>query len=217
MKNVFFMAALCLFGSICKTNAQEQTKKNNIQFQAERFYITKFFENSGFENLPPVYLGTGGLSYQRTFNRHWSVRIGYNGLWKSDRSKWISTEEAPFYKRDTIERLTSRRGWKFADLEAEYYKSFKRHKFSIGAGLSYSQTNNSYLERQSIKGPDGQYRRENTYFRKTESYWGAVFGLHYDYRFWNNRISAGADFKIRVYNNVPHPYDVYGLHVGYNF
>lgn len=50
-----------------------------------------------------------------------------------------------------------------------------------------------------------------------ESFFGAKFGVQYDYSFWKDRISLGANFTSRVYSKDFPAFIQYGIVAGYNF
>lgn len=151
MKQLFIISIIILFAQYGQAQEKKtaKLKKNNIQFQADRFYYTKSTDTRFF-NSRGAYSGSRGLSYMRRLNTNWSVRIGYNGIWHTELSKFAQTYETSLVDSNSVGKQFSRGEWKFADLEAAYSKNWKQHHFSISAGPSFTQTRNSYVEHLSI-------------------------------------------------------------------
>ena len=209
---------LFILGSIShQCTAQEKKvvkiKQNNIHFQADRFYFTNATDTRYFNKLP-AFAGTRGITYKRLLSPEWNVRIGYHSLWNTGISKRAKTFETSLADTpNSIGKLFSRSKFQFAEIEVGYTKKWRQHSLTIGAGPSFTQTKNDYITKLIIYYDVVILDTKS----KTEQYLGAVFGLHYDFQFWKDRISVGADFKLRMYQNIPFMYDVYGLHAGYNF
>jgi len=118
--------------------------------------------------------------------------------------------------------LVSRNNYHFFDAGLGYRYSFSaKHKLTGKIGLSYAYGTNVYLTKMTVSPYPNQAWSEvipeTTYRSAHEGYWGAVAGLSYDYTFWENRLSAGADIHFRYYSGRMPGFMDYGLHVGYNF
>src|SRR5690606_28441289 len=99
---------------------------------------------------------------------------------------------------------------------------FKKHRHSVSTtmSLSYAYGVNTILtDFKWIGDPNTSAEAQFRYSTETRKaqYFGGVTGFRYDYRFWKERINAGANFSARYYFG-DFPFQLnYGLQLGYNF
>jgi hypothetical protein len=210
-----------------------RTKKeyrNTVRLSMANFSIlgiTKFNLNMG----PPPYwdyiANQFGLNYEHKIDNCISVAIGYSE-WNinSSRSDSHPTAYTSFlYSRryikgsrniDDIGALRHRYGYKMIDAAASYrYDKFRRHKFTGGAGISYTWGTNYYLTHRFFSA----YENDYVYYTRKESegYAGAIIPVRYDFLFLRNRFATGVQGTARKYFGLQSWQIDYGIHLGVNF
>lgn len=207
----FLVAIFIAIPSIAQKELKKpRIKKNTLAVHYDQFYFKPLYRR--------IHWSTFGISYTRRIFKKYSLSLSWNKYRYTDGIKSASTGELIWRDKSVEGKLESRGLWRFAEMEFDYlYPFLNNHQLSIGIGPSFTQTENSYVERTSVIYLPQPHFLSTTYYYKTEQYWGVLLAAHYNYRFWKDRITAGLDFRLRFYKNIPFKYDVYGIHVGYNF
>ena len=112
--------------------------------------------------------------------------------------------------------LRFRYAYKMIDVAAVYtYDRFKRHHFSVGAGLSYTWGTNFYVYSKQFN----VHNNFEEYIMRTkkEGYAGLLIPVSYDFLFFKERMRMGIQANARKYFGLYSFQIDYGLHVGLNF
>lgn len=180
-----------------------------------------------------------GIKYQYRFLKSFSAFAAYSLTSNQHQFYHFGNWSAAVFsveKQGSFDLIKSKYGWYYSDphgilserwgyhffdagLNYEYTKLGKSH-ISAELGLTFAYGQNIYITKLvwAPPMPDGSGDVELGGMRaEHEGYWGAVGGLNYDYLFWENRISAGADIHFRYYESSMPSFMNYGLHVGYHF
>lgn len=184
------------------------------------------------------------VSYSRKIEERFHLHTQYT---RGPLSGSLSAVRNLSMSRQSVGKLTTHYEFNYFDIGGKYqlYK-IKSHDFSITGALSLAHGRNEYLTHVVWSEPEpgepyGHPFHAN-YATKKETYFGALAGLRYDYRFWNNRINIGLYLSARCYfgkknaklenpypgTQVPDPnipggrhsfpfQGNHGIHVGYNF
>ncbi|MDX5442730.1 MAG: hypothetical protein LPJ89_02985, partial [Hymenobacteraceae bacterium] len=193
--------------------AQEKQNSLKVHFIGD-FTPAAHYNTFSFDNF--------GICYERFLNRKFGVGVKY--------SFWLSAENAEKlngvgYNSISENRYTEkgsllRDEYRFLDVFASYrYSISSKHVIGVKAGPSVAYGTNTYTKRVYPYGnfefPDCIIYVEQE--RSRQAYVGGAAEISYDYQFWHNRLSVGADAGSRFYNKgFPLQFN-YGLHAGFNF
>jgi len=218
--------------------------RSTVQLHTGSYYIFGYDRESmpsssskGIQNNYKNAVALLGIQYQYRLDKNLSVFADYTitthqpdfidlnrtspfATYRFDLNPVLEVNNGRF--EDAGGLLVSRGNYHFFDAGLGYQYVFSgKHKLTGNLGLSYAYGTNIYLTKMIVSPyPDQAWSEvipETTYRSAHEGYWGAVAGLRYDYAFWENRLSAGADVHFRYYSGRMPGFMNYGLHVGYNF
>lgn len=241
MKNKIFLLALMTAFTLpvfaqTKSSVKLHTGGYYI-FGYDRLYSNQFSSSSGVQDNEKNAVALLGIQYQYQLDKNLSVFADYtmttnqpdfidiNGTsrfanYRYDVSPFLNANNGRFEDADGL--LVSRGNYHFFDAGMSYQYAFSaKHKLTGNLGLSYAYGYNVYLTKMIVSPYPGhpwdEVLPELGYRGAHEGYWGAVAGLSYDYAFWKNRLTAGADVQFRYYEGSMPGFMNYGLHLGYNF
>lgn len=101
------------------------------------------------------------------------------------------------------------------DLVGMYrFSSFRRHRLDIGAGLSYAWGRNCYVG-TAIQGAPWEFLLHT--YTKNVGYFGYLGVASYNYQLFDDKMSVGADLKLRKYRGIYSSEVDYCFHISYNF
>ena len=154
-----------------------------------------------------------GIYYERLIKKHWIAGGGY-GQWNTIDRIAIFTEREAFLK----DKITFRNDYKMLDIYAGYRIDIaKRHKVSGCIGYSYTEGHNTILDSMVIIYGSFTHGMGYIHNEYKVGYHGFMSMVNYDYTLFRNRLSVGADLKIRAYRRIYAGQLLYGAHIRVNF
>lgn len=242
MKNkILFLGLMMASTLFMPTLAQN---RSSVQLHTGGYYIFGYeregMPSSSSKGIQDNYknaVALLGIQYQYRFDKNLLIFANYtmtsnqpdfinsNGTarfatYRHDLSPLLEVTGGRFEDANGI--LIFRGNYHFFDAGLGYQYSLSgKHKLTGNLGLSYAYGYNFYLTKMIISPypgePWSEVIPESAYRSAHEGYWGAVAGLSYNYVFWKDRLSAGADIHFRYYErNMPF-FMNYGMHMSYNF
>lgn len=230
-----FLFALIFIGSNSTVHAKadsvdskKREYRNTVMLSIANFSIVGFtpFDRTVITSYIANQLG---VNLEHRVNNSFGYSLGYHEWNLNPFFDKIEYHPEPFtsylyYRQyikgsrniDDIGSLRHRYGYKMIDATANCrYDKFRRHKFSTGAGVSYTWGTNYYLTHRyySVIVNDFMY-----YVRKeSEGYAGAIIPLRYDLLFLRNRFATGVQGTARKYFGLQSWQIDYGIHLSVNF
>jgi hypothetical protein len=200
-----------------ETNNLDKEKKNSLSIGSNYFR----FLNVAFQGMLPFPVTQ--FSYTRQLNPHFAIKANY-AFWRKDltkSSRFSGVNYASVFNINIpIDQETGIRKFKYYDIALQYRAQLNaKHSVGLALGPSYTTYLSEYIESRSfIVQPDGSVHIiQVTSNARAKEALGAIMATEYNYSFWQNRISAGADLMGRYYPNKVPFHLIYGVHIGYNF
>jgi hypothetical protein len=126
------------------------------------------------------------------------------------------------FTQESVGKITDYMDYSYFDAGAAYrLLAYRKHTVSGFGALSMGYGKDQYLTAFSEPDPPTTTWEEAwptvEYKEKRATYWGGVLGLRYDYAFWKNKMTVGANFAARYYL-AGFPFQInYGVQVGCRF